>query len=459
MAPNSNRVRIWNAVFNILCILGCSYQLSNLFTEYLRYDSITKVKFYSPKYVSFSVLHFCFRYLDDAINWTGLEERYGNKYPHVTDEDEDNWLNIMTIKDIFDLTPNAEIGSCSYRSPPGHRVISHGEDDCSIFKLSKYVVQQYVCYVIETPGMKRKMEFKYIYSSLTMERMLFEFKYFGKLADATKIRPTLTLDQYPYLSNQYSPGYYLAKDEDSSLLISCSLFRNLFLGYPFDSFACSANISDYFLCFESCMKNMSMTHINRLPYSVHHREPIDAKLISRTLIKNDSVQEFLSDWSVKCRSSCPQRPCKYSYCLTSGHVDDVIKGTDGHRMGSSIRVETTTFPDVDVSYLAFMTLLDLFTYVSSSFGIWFGMVIITLNPVKLLSLSYLDIFNIFPSETGHENKISMESKRVDAVNTYIKELGDQRQKLIIRLDKQDYMINQLFRRLKYHEQQIPQIGK
>ena len=119
---------------------------------------------------------------------------------------ESEWTSILTIKDIFDFTPDIDIAECAYRDKTGSNVIERTKENCTFFNITKYV-RQYICYRIK-PQENNNMRFGAIYSSLYYERMLFEISCSGRLSRSTKSRVTLTGTTYPYMSRKYTPCYY-----------------------------------------------------------------------------------------------------------------------------------------------------------------------------------------------------------------------------------------------------------
>ena len=160
---------------------------------------------------------------------------------------------------------------------------------------------------------------------------------------------------------------------------------NHFLGHPYDAiYPCIVNGSyfDYFKCVDNCLTNKTMEYFNRKPFHTFHTEPDDSKLISDSMITNETVQEFLAHWSKRCHIACPIQPCMYSYCITSGH-SKTTKVIVGSSEISFIRIESPPHPNIYIDYVPKLPFLDFFIFIFSSLGTWFGLVIISCNPVLL----------------------------------------------------------------------------
>lgn len=374
--------KVWNFIFNLFCIIGCAYQIQSVVWSYFKYGTVTKNRYFSPEYINFPELHYCFRYIEDALDWNAVERKY-RKVVLTDPKNRKTWTDILTIGDIFEYTPDSDITQCLYRDPTGHSIISSRMGECNFFNVEKYVFQQFICYRV-TPKEQIKVDFEFIPNSLNYERLLYQIRYVGRLANATKMRPTITGYNYPFISRLYASGYFKNSDEDMTLHISCQRFENSFLGYPYDKFVCEQHENGYYDCFDSCMKKFTMTTLDRLPYATFHTMPHDSKLISYSMLKNKTIRHLLTDWWKKCVIHCPMFSCSYSYCVTIGYSDTHTRVKRTER-GSKIRVESPTHPNIYINYFPSVPLLDCIIYILSSLGTWFGLVIISCNPVSFIS--------------------------------------------------------------------------
>lgn len=386
--------KLLKTLYSFLCILGCSYQVFHIAQLYFSYKTVTSNQFYEPQFITFPELHNCFRYIEDALDWDAIKMKYDD-YSNISHIK--NWLDVITIADIFEYTPNGDIDSCMYRDSTGHTMNIQAEN-CTFFNISKYVQQQYVCYRFVAKE-NISFDFKFIYNSLYKERELYEVFYSGKLSESKKIRPTLAANNYPIISNAYTPVYYQSPGNGFSLQLSCQKFHDHYLGYPYDRFVCENSNENYFECFDSCLTNHTMKYLSRVPYSSFHKESMNEKMISSSILQNETNLQLLTYWNKACQISCPMYPCDFDYCITSGHtaspkidmndrkkekrIDDTLVYSK-----SIIKVMSPTSPDISITYVPNLSFLDLMIYSFSSFGTWFGLVIISLNPVSLITRSY-----------------------------------------------------------------------
>ena len=374
----------WNFFFNIICITGCAYQVGNVVMSYFQYQTVTRNRFESPTNISFPNLHYCFQYLYSGLDWPKVIKKYG-KVSEINTHREP-WMDVLTIKDIFEMTPEPEIDECLYRDHTGHEVIRTEMNMCNYFTISKYVNQQYICYHLKAT---EDIQFNYrnVYSSLLFDSMIYEIRYSNTLSASTKTRATLTHSGLPFIGRKYALSFYKKPDVGQSLKLSCQEFCHSLLGYPYDSFLCENHPDDFFHCMESCLSKLSMKTINRQPFSSFYEHPEDIKMISSEMLKNITIKSFLDDWNNQCEKVCIRLPCKYSYCITSGYAETHIDVAVAVK-GSAIRIRSPAAPNVKTTYVPSLPFLDFFIYIFSTFGTWFGLVIIRCNPMKLFKYSY-----------------------------------------------------------------------
>ena len=418
--------KLWNFLFNFICIAGCAYQVGNVVMSYFQYRTLTRNRFYSPKNISFPHLHYCFRFLEDGLNWTAVTKKYGKLYSYQDDMLRLNWIDILVIRDIFDMTPEPDIDKCLYRDSTGHRITISPIKGCNYFNISKYVNQQYICYHLK-PVENSDIKFHDIYSSLLYDSMMYEISYSNILSKSTKIRVTLTHKGLPYISRFYAASFYKKSNEGQSLKMSCQMFKNYYLGYPYDDFICAKETDEFFLCMEECLASLSVKKYGRKLYSSYHIQPEDTKLISWTMLNNDTILSSIARFNDICSKSCPYFSCTYSYCVTAGHSDTSID-VDHVSKGSSIRIHSPSNPDMICAYFATLPFLDFFIYIFSTLGTWFGLVIIQCNPMKLFKVA---------SDLYQKRQIRNMQARMNFMEN--------------RMDRRDIYLRHMMMRTRYYE--------
>lgn len=379
--------RVWDTIFFLLCIAGCSFQLINIAMSYFSYGTVTRNRYHEPRMIHYPELHYCFLYLQDGLDWPAVEEKYGKLFPWSNLTHMQRWQDVLTIEDILLFTPTAEINECSFRHHTGNKIIHMKKDECNkFFRIRKYTVQQYICYHLVARE-QISVTFRSIEASIQYERMIYEISFVGKLSNSSKIRPTIVSHGKVEYSRSYAPGFHKRPEEALFVQISCQNFTNQYIGYPYDSFVCARDDEDHQSCVDSCVENTTIKYLDRLPFTSSYHQPLKKKFISVSLINNDTISQSVSEWYAECETRCPMYACRYSICFTSGH-SEISLGKNIVKLGSSIQVDTPSYPDIHVEYVASLPFLELIIYMLSCLGTWFGLVIISCNPLKLIRKFY-----------------------------------------------------------------------
>ena len=378
-----------NIFFHLICILGCSYQIQNILASYFKFASVTKMRFSHPDSIDYYPLHYCFLCLENILDIPAIAKKYHLKESDLaTDGDKFELYNTITIADMLEYTSNDAFAGCSYRSEDGNVPVFANLTLCkSFYSVRKYIAQQYVCYEVKAK-VSKSFKFRQIGTTLNFERMIHGVNFpRGKLASSQKIRPMISKWRYPVMEMPYTTSYYKESKDNIRIQVSCNNISTKWLGYPYDDFICQSKDDpvDYFQCRDSCIEKHSLETLDRLPYTSFYDSSyplLDRRLISETLLKNVTISKMVNSWFEKCHRSCPMFSCEHSYCLTTGHANQYSYGAQG----STIRVEIASAPTNHMEIVPQVPFLDFIIYVLSSLGTWFGLVIISCNPIKGIKL-------------------------------------------------------------------------
>lgn len=375
-------VKLWNFTFNAICFILCSFQLLNIAFCFFEYPIVTHLKYSLPKYVSTPDVHMCVVITDLAEMRTKLKDMN----PKAKSTKERTWefyylfYDTFTIADLLNFTPNITVEKCIHRHNFGNVVNIGNKTSCSkIFSIQKYVFQQYICYRIKDVrnNMYRAL---LIAESFYYEQLLME-SYLPKiLREVEKVRVSLTTAFLPFIGRNYPYVIYKRPGSITKLQVSCQNNTMKYLGYPYDNFICSSNVSDYYDCMERCKESKSLAMLSMLPRTSFFTRPRNFKTVSNFVNWNRSSDEIMENIHDECDGSCIKRKCHFSYCLTRGKSDFPSLDLS---VQSSIRVNLPDQPDMVIDEVPEIKLLDCIIFVLSTLGTWFGLVIISCNPLKL----------------------------------------------------------------------------
>lgn len=277
--------------FDICCIIGCLYQIQTVISSYFQFSTVTRTTFYRASHLAYPNLHYCFMMIEDMLNLSAINLRYGTDFKrdninYLTNQTNSLYrlFDVISVKDMFEFTPDMKISDCLYRDQTGNDIVQEEERTCdTFFKVKKYITQQYVCYAIRIRN-QAAVSFHSIEKSL--DRMIYEIRLSEIQSRHRKIRPTITSFSYPLFENVYAPYYYKRLEDNIAISVSCQNRTMHWLGYPYGEFACLPPDQGYNVCLDNCLGKETISTLNRLPFTSYYRnlsKNIDMKFISHTI--------------------------------------------------------------------------------------------------------------------------------------------------------------------------------
>ena len=206
--------------------------------SYFSYGTVTKTQIVAPGSVGVPGLHYCFLLLQDLIDIPAIETKYNMEPVDRNSDEVYNLMDHISIGDMLEFTPNDPIESCIIRDESGTRTVHGDSKVCnSVFKTTKYINQQYICY--KTVPVEQKMfPFRAIVSSLLYERLIYEIALKKNFDRSRKVRTIISDWKFPVMESAYAPAFYKEANKSVSLLVSCNNMTTKWLGHPYDKFTC-----------------------------------------------------------------------------------------------------------------------------------------------------------------------------------------------------------------------------
>lgn len=352
-----------------VCFIAFTYQLSSLGIEYFKYNTISKIEVSFQDEQQYPTLTFCMYQTD--INNTILNKR---NPPHD--------YNNLTVKQLFQLTPKEEdvISNCSLRDDFHYGLVPQSQNSClSFFVVSKAVRGTFVCYSF-TP---RQLQ------TYSWTRAATSFRQKGQVYDISlslNIKPhhiilvtsfiASSVNSVPTLSRNFAQK--IIPSLDNTILISLYQYILNALPNPYNTHCIQGHDQD--LCNSACLGKQLLT-IDRLPYSSFiTNSSLKKKIVNLQDIENATLSDFVRNSNDKCRSKCSRVPCFQAISFTDSAMSHYPESATSLRIVSMVPNK----PVFSVSSIPATPPLDFLVYLCNCFGIWFGLSIITLNPLPLL---------------------------------------------------------------------------
>ena len=372
--------------------MGFVYQVSEISIEYFAYRTSTKVALQlEHNFINPSII-ICSRYTDiiDRTNY----EKYGihSKATYMLSEHLSD-MSKLTIKDIFELTPdtNKTIIGCQFRNNE-YNMDSYNRDVCySMFNVTKYQEGAFICYQFQTRIPDNQFNCEQAALSFHSYNELYSIQLHPKFLLSNRIKVisfiadgTDSLFNMPIISRRFyfTLSRYGSSSPDTSIINYISLSGDVYsisrLKTPYDT-ACVTNHEETeYACRRKCNIASFKSH-DIFPPNELTTEPLPLKH-SKTVVTslNTILLRDIERRSSKCIRACSEHAlCEDWYTVTLANSSPVR-----YFNTLSISSSCSNRPAVIVQHLPKVMFIDFIMYVSSSFGIWFGISILSINPFK-----------------------------------------------------------------------------
>ena len=299
--------------------------------------------------------------------------------PRNTLEDGLHNEGLLTVSQVFDLTPAAEdiLEKCGYRNSSFHIISGSAEECNAAFNISKFAYLEYMCYEIEAAkhwhiktsyvtkatfftGYLYSLSFK---SEVTKSHLVYVFLFKGALSSS----------QESVFPLKVKGGEN--KTTSNILYLSPHMQTSIFLEAPYNTRCIKKNEDEVPLCRRRCIID-AMKEINRVPAFEAINYPINRTFLPTKDITKERTRNFLLRSYDLCKQSCFFNPCKDT--LTQTLVDGALDDNQQFAIGVMVPLQ----PDVITTYKPSMTFVEFFSFICGCFGTWFGLSFLSLFPLQ-----------------------------------------------------------------------------
>ena len=291
-------------------------------------------------------------------------------------------LENLTVRHILEMTPPEfdTMTSCSVRKGTISSPENLNEREClDFFKVTKFVTGERICYTF-TPRIMANYSVGDVASSYNFVGILYQI-FFKSIVSKTTyafiissvLNPNSTEKEDPLHSRAFQAHADNAKTfSQSRIFVSGDSIEINRLPPPHDT-KCTPD-HDQEVCYESCLKD-KFTTIHRLPWSGFHRQKLDIKILTPTDLLNETISRHVADSFQECQSLCKLK----TECLTK-----FSRTTIEEYQGDSFVISSMlpSLPHMSIYAIPSLTLVEYIVQLGSSFGMWFGLSIISFDPVN-----------------------------------------------------------------------------
>ena len=371
-------------LFKVTCLMGLSWQLFELSTEYFKYKVNSRTTVFIPEQVEDKSMGICIPVVYSIDYKKFNTELQSNWTPDEFDRKE--MILNLSIHEIYNYTYDAEniLYNVDYwedvwGGSPNRTNLS------SIMDMQKYFFRSFICYLYSVRSLK-PLSVHWLTGSyvvyLAFGKQISETPSFRLFVAAKARIPFRETIEARYISRGSSPTK-LDNFQSSHYTI-----REQLLPPPFetDCFIYSElNFTNSIECTESCMVLKSFKKWGRIPFrSLVPNNAVDYKFVevsnyTKHYAELDQIRLF-------CQASCPNRSCDDTQVVTIHEKQTHLNFYNTTKKNISILWErkTPSIPSAKILSRPTSTLTDLILYMMSSVSTWTGLSMMSINPFLLL---------------------------------------------------------------------------
>ena len=378
-------------LFQVSCLIGLSWQLFEITSEYLRYKVNIQTTVFIPEQVEDMSMSLCLP-IEYSIDYNKFHNELQYNWT-VNDLDRKQRLANLSIHQIYNYTYNADniLYLVSYAENERRRGLK-SSNFSSIMKMEKYFFDSNICYLYS---------FRF-FKPLSVDQLRggnVVFLTFGE-----QISPTVAVslfiaekDRIPFRETIKAPYTFRGNPTTKLDTFQSSYYtiRKELLPPPYETVCFSyskLNFTNSVECVERCVvlkcfqKWGAISSGSLLPNKIK-----DYKFLWNR--NNTKTNTELNEIRRSCQSFCPNTSCEDTHIVTI-QESGVHLGLDTLYKNVSItwQKKTPSFPSTRILCRATSTLTELILYMMSSVSTWTGLSMMSINPTFILhSLSKIKL--------------------------------------------------------------------
>lgn len=365
----------------IFCILGCSYQVSDISSRYFKYSTNTNIKILLADYFETPSVSLCFNLEDNMKSY--LEKRFGvkkyDKYGGKTDDP----LKFIVIPDIFinsvhesDILDNSDGHvACAIRQK---KTFTMNRSKFNVTECMEYMdVRKYInkfafCYRFEMKNKCNILESEAVQYSSSYPGVILIFYLNTELISKHSLYAISvhTEESSDYYDNGYSIENFNNFEWTPRIFAQFTTLKLSRKQYPYDTNRRSIpgykTISDYQM---ELLTNLTIMHLKRVHTFNFVYDHYKLPIITPLMLANESFHDMFSELETMSRKG------SNTNCDVTLHMTSSIQKA-GH--GARVSIQWPNENGMFVMSIPCYDFIDFMIYVLSSIGIWFGLSIFSI---------------------------------------------------------------------------------
>ena len=371
-------------LFKVICLIGLSWQLFELSSEYLKYKVIIRATLFIPDEIEDLSMGICLP-VAFAIDYNKFNNESGSNWT-ATEFDRKGIFQSLSVHEIYNYTYDADkiISEGGYwKDPWGWE--SKSTNLSSIMTMQKYFASSSICYLYSVRSFK-PVSIKWVRGSSVI------YLYFGQEISATNAVLLFIGQKDGIPISETIKARYIFRGNCRAKLdkfqSSHYSIKEKLLPPPHET-ACrsfsSFNFTSNIECIENCIVLKSFKKWGAISnVSLLSNKVADYKFINVSNYTKYKVE--LDEIRLSCLSSCPNKSCENTQLITV-HESDVHVGAEYFFKKNASMLwqrQIPSIPSVTISCSPSSFLTEVILYMMSSISTWTGMSMMSINPLVFL---------------------------------------------------------------------------
>ena len=370
-------------LFKVICLIGLSWQLLEITSEYLQYKVNIQTTMFIPEQVEDLCMGICLP-VAFAIDYKKLNSELRSNWT-PTEFDRKEMYRTLFTHEIFNYTHAADniIHYAGYWKDGWGWSKSKSTNLSLIMKTQKYFFEGNICYLYSVRSFKS-------FSVRSIRGGTVVFLNFGKEISETHVVWLFIGEKNTIPFRETTEARYIFRTNSSKKLdyfdSSHYSIRKKLLPPPYET-GCfnysELKFTNSIECFERCVVLKSFQKWGAiLRRSLVPKDSNNYKFV-RNSNENKNRAE-VNELHVSCELSCPNINCEDTHIVTIQESKAYL-GSDRIFKNTSIawQRKTSSFPSVTILCRPSSTLPELILYIMSSISTWTGLSMMSFNPILL----------------------------------------------------------------------------
>ena len=370
--------KLFSRAFSFICLLGFLVQVQQVSQLYFRFQTTSRTSFQVREINNYQSIMYCPRFFEivdrNKEKGFGMPAQLSKTFNQYL-----RYLSNLSVKDVLELTPpeSEAIHGCTVRLGKTSTPTVFDNSKCKLyFNVTKSVFAEKICYTFIPTFDGNGFSAGDIASSFTYTGTVYNIipaasissSFYASFISVDNGNVEDFLHSRLFQVNTANQRTF----NQSRILVFGDSIEIMRLPPPFDT-ACTAG-HDQEICYEGCLIDKFKV-INRLPWSGFHSQKLDMKILNPIEFSNETILDYAGQSLEECHSLCKQK----TECFTQFSKTTIL---ESQATSFYLTSALPSQPHMSVFAIPSLTLVEYIVQMGSCFGMWFGMSIISINPIK-----------------------------------------------------------------------------